>query len=373
MQQICNNCGLVASDGNLWCHRSECSLAHVRQVLRRGDRIGDFEIEKQLGYLRTATVYAARRGQKRVLLKIAHADQRADYAGYLKREADLFQRLTLNKRTHQALPVWLPPDPRQPEADAYGKVDFRGTLLYYSVFQAVDGVFLRDVLNDNPQPPAREVAWWTMILSDVLHFLAQAFKGYRHEALAPEAIFIYEDGSGVRRPMLLDLGLYNFEAYGDNWRNAYSHPAYTAPEILQGYESRTADAYGLGLLMYEMFSGRHPLDYKTRPEQVIREDLRNLRTSTIGRLNRFRREDLPHDVVEIVNACIALEADSRPRNLPDIAIPLARAYGQPPPFKSKKQTMEDRTRRNLAVGVMIVVTALVVFALVALAFPPSTA
>ncbi|MCS6834949.1 MAG: protein kinase [Anaerolineae bacterium] len=371
MQQICNNCGLTAADGNLWCHRSECSLAHVRQVLRRGDRIGDFEIEKQLGYLRTATLYIAQRGRQRVLLKIAHADQRADYVGYLKREADLFRRLTVNKRLHQALPIWLPPDPIHPDADAYGKVDFRGTLLYYSVFEYVDGVLLRDVLNDNPQPPVREVAWWIIILSDVLNFLAQLLKNYRHEALAPECILIYEDGNGIRRPMLLDLGLYNFEGRGENWRHAYSHLAYTAPEIFQGYESRTADAYGLGLLMYEMFAGRHPLDYKTRPEQTLREELRRLRTSTVGRTNRFRREDLPHDVSKIVNDCISLNPEERPRNLPDIAVPLARAYGQPPPFKSKKQTIGERTRRSVIIGVMLVVAALVAFGVVALAFPPA--
>ena len=369
MQQICNNCGLMAADGNLWCHRPECSLAHVRQVLRRGDRIGDFEIEKQLGYLRTATVYVARRSQERVLLKIAHADQRADNAKYLEREADLFQQLKLNKRTHQALPVWLTPELRYREATAHGKVDFRGTLLYYSVFAYVDGVFLRDVLNDNPQPPAREVVWWIMILCDVLHFLTQSFPNYRHEALAPECILIYEDSGGIRRPMLLDLGLYRFESYGENWRNAYSHSAYTAPEILQGYESRTADVYGLGLLMYEMLAGRHPLDYKTKPEQTIREELRSLRTSTVGRMNRFRREDLPKDVVDTVNACISLNDKERLSNFPDIAIRLKRAYGEPPPFKAKKQTISERTRRNAAIGVMIVVVALVVFALVALAFP----
>jgi len=361
----------MAADGNLWCHRAECSLAHARQVLRRGDRIGDFEIEEQLGYLRTATVYAARRGTERVLLKIAHADRRADYDGYLKREAQYFQVLTANKRTHQALPVWLPPDPAQPDGKPYGKVDFRGTLLYYSVFQHVDGKFLRDILNDNPQPSPRHVAWWTIILCDVLHFLGQSLKGYHHEALTPELIFIYEDGNGIERPLLLDLGLYNFEGRGENWRSAYLQTAYTAPEVFQGRSSQNADAYGLGLLMYEMFAGRHPLDYKAKPEQAIRDELRSLRTSNMERISRFRREDLPADVVAMVNACLSFAPSGRPDKLPDIAVPLAQAYDSPPEFKSKKQSISEQSRRNVAIGALMVLVALVAFAVVALVVPPA--
>jgi serine/threonine-protein kinase len=93
-------------------------------------------------------------------------------------------------------------------------------------------------------------------------------KGVLHRDLKPANIMI--DGLGEVR--IMDFGLAAVADRLDGADGRSGTPAYMAPEQLGGHEAtKQSDLYALGLVLYEMFTGKAPFEAKTV------EELRRLR------------------------------------------------------------------------------------------------
>jgi serine/threonine-protein kinase len=122
------------------------------------------------------------------------------------------------------------------------------------------------------------------------------------------------------RVVLMDFGAGQFLTDAPETRPGT--PLYTAPEVLQGGEaSAKSDVYGLGVLLYFLVTGTHPLRAKTLEE--LREAVRR------GARVRVQdaRPDLPHPFARVVEKATALDAAERYDTAGALHADLGRALG----------------------------------------------
>jgi hypothetical protein len=116
--------------------------------------------------------------------------------------------------------------------------------------QYVEGDFLGDYLLDNPQPWVNHVGWFMRTLADAVEQVEVETNG-AHLNLNPDVVMVRRNRAGVPLPLLLDMGL----------RTPYDKnkllPNYT-PSVFRkgGAVSAADDVYALGVLMFEMLSGK---------------------------------------------------------------------------------------------------------------------
>ena len=128
----------------------------------------------------------------------------------------------------------------------------------YTVFEYIDGQTLEQWLHDHPQPD----------LATVRRIVEQVAKGLRalhrremiHQDLRPANILLDRDGNVT----LIDFGAVRVKglaeiALPDTERQILGTAPYTAPEYFLGEPGTPrADLYSLGVIAYQMLSGRLP-------------------------------------------------------------------------------------------------------------------
>jgi hypothetical protein len=192
-------------------------------------------------------------------------------------------------------------------------------------------------------------------------------QGVLHRDLKPANIMIDSQGQVV----ITDFGLAGIaaELHGAEVRNGT--PAYMAPEQLTGEEvSARSDIYSLGLVMYEMFTGRAPFQADTVADMLrVRQQSRATNPST-----------LVHDMDPAVERAIMRCLDPDPKMRPQTALavaaalpggdPLAAALAAgetPSPEVVAASGSNEGVRPVIAIGVLAGIVAL---AAVLLVFTP---
>lgn len=343
MRFTCTHCGLESNDGNLWCQRLECDFRNLTDVLRRGEMFGEFEITNVLRVMRTAAVYEAQRDEEPLILKIAHMDKQehiqppAGYGEYLRQESLTLQKILKANPNAPFVPRFATTSLYEPNARTpYGKLVHRDSYRYFMVFEHIEGLFLRDYLRNNPEPPHYEVAW---LIFDLAKALASWHKqDMAHWALNPDTIFVHRNDEGHLEPVLMDFGIYNLLRENDTFQKMlegqqfatwhkrliqYLHPAYIPPELLQtsiGKPGRKTDIFGLGTIMYEMLAGEPLRPYRDRTDEQVLAEAQNIRyTPPLNRkfdLGRKRPQQLaayePADIIDVVQMVIQPSPQMRP-------------------------------------------------------------
>src|SRR5947209_12665604 len=125
----------------------------------------------------------------------------------------------------------------------------------YIVMELVAGRTLREVLHDEgPLPVAKAVATAAAV-ADALHYAHQA--GIVHRDVKPGNILVGHDG----RVKVADFGIAKAATDRDLTQSGalLGTAKYLAPEQVAGEpQDRRSDVYGLGVVLYEMLSGRPP-------------------------------------------------------------------------------------------------------------------
>jgi serine/threonine protein kinase len=163
----------------------------------------------------------------------------------------------------------------------------------------VDGEDLSSLLRRIPRLPADKAL---EIARKICAGLAAAHdKGVLHRDLKPSNIML--DGRG--EVLIMDFGLAGLAHEIEDVRSGT--PAYMAPEQLVGKEvTARSDIYALGLVLYELFTGKPLFEGKTHDEIV-----RVRRESTPQRLSTVVR-DLDPAVKLVVMRCLEEEPENRP-------------------------------------------------------------
>jgi eukaryotic-like serine/threonine-protein kinase len=184
----------------------------------------------------------------------------------------------------------------------------------YLVMELLHGRELFAELRDHG-PMAPERACW--IIREVARALHAAHEvGIIHRDLKAENIFLV-DRDGADGVKVLDFGIAHGGVEGQRVTTpglAMGTPEYMAPEQAYGAEARpTFDIYALGVLLFELLVGEPPF-VADNPIEILGKKSSNAAPSL-----QTRREGLPEALVELVDECLALDPEDRPKTADEVA------------------------------------------------------
>ena len=269
--------------------------------LQAGQQLGQYTIEDQIGHGGMATVYRAHHPtlDRRVALKIMHTTFLQDEAfrSRFEREARIVARL----EHPNIVPVF---DSTEHEDRPY------------LVMKLIEGKTLKQQLIKQPLSLQAMIELMSPIASalDYAHS-----KGVLHRDIKPSNILIEAD---TDTPYLTDFGLARIARLGES---TISHdmmlgtPFYISPEQAKGERDLTtqADLYSLGIVLYEMITGRVPFHGDT-PYAIVYDHI-HTPPPPPSSIN----PDLPPTVDAIFAKALAKDAHDRYANAQDFLHDLA--------------------------------------------------
>ncbi len=285
--------------------------------MENGTRLGPYEIVEAIGAGGMGEVYRAKdpRIGRDVAIKVLHPGMHID--------PDRMRRF-------------------EQEARAAGALNHPGLLVIhdigradespYIVTELLEGETLRERLGvpasgssstDSGKLSMRRVADWGVQIANGLAAAHEA--GIVHRDLKPENIFITRDG----RVKILDFGLAKLQSpqsigseentvqRGTDPGTVMGTVGYMSPEQVRGQEvDSRSDIFSLGVILYEMISGRRAFQRESQPETmtaILREDPPEL--STIN-------PTAPPSLVRITEHCLEKRPEQRFQSARDLSFHL---------------------------------------------------
>ena len=252
-----------------------------------------YELQRVLGAGSLGTVYQARHVliDRCVAIKLIHPGHEADgHRTWLLREARAANRVN------------------HPNIVQVHDVGTTTDGLVYLVMELVEGLRLDTLIARCPL--AIELA--LDVVEQVAAALARAHDlGVIHRDLKPEHIFVRGVENQTASVKIIDFGL----AHIANRRQLASHgaligtPEYMAPEQARGESAGPqADLYALGAVLYEMLTGRTPVEGSS-PEEILHAKTRG----APRRVDELRPE-APAPLVDLVHRLLATDLRQRHRD-----------------------------------------------------------
>ena len=265
-----------------------------------GTRLAQYEIVERLGGGGMAVVYRAVQQPlgREVALKALSSELFQD-DGFVKRFET--EAKTLAKLDHpNILPIY-----------DFEVIDGNAFL----TMPLIRGGTLRDVLNHGPMDTL--TAWrYLREIGDGLQHAHDA--GIVHRDLKPTNVLIHADG----RAMLADFGLARGAGQPTHLTTiglAIGTPGYMAPEQVMGHDvDKRADIYALGVLTFEMLTGRLPYVGANRME-VAYATVNNPIPSAV-KLNA----NLPDELDVLLQKVLAKDPAQRPQSVRELLAQMAR-------------------------------------------------
>jgi serine/threonine protein kinase len=265
-----------------------------------GTRIGQYEIVERLGGGGMAVVYRTVQQPlgREVALKALSSELFQD-DGFVKRFET--EAKTLAKLDHpNILPIY-----------DFEVID--GTA--FLTMPLIRGGTLRDILNRGPLDPL--TAWrYLREVGDGLQHAHDA--GIVHRDLKPTNVLIHQDG----RAMLADFGLARGAGQPTHLTTiglAIGTPGYMAPEQVMGHDvDKRADIYAMGVLTFEMLTGRLPFSGSNRMEVAYATV--NSPIPSAVKIN----PNLPDELDALLAKVLAKDPAQRPQTIRDLLAQMAR-------------------------------------------------
>jgi len=253
-----------------------------------GDQVGHFLVERPLGHGGEATVFQGRdlRSGASVVLKFLDPAQLGEVAAYerFRREVAIGRLLD-----HPGVPrlIEVCEDARPP----------------YLVLEYTEGRSLREFVSEaHPLPVPQAVE----IVTNLVEVVAYCHQHHvYHRDLKPENVLVGVDG----RVTIIDFGIALLDgAPRVTWRGfsgLVGTPEYMAPEQIRGERGGPeTDVYALGLIFYELLTGRPPfrsanplstmyqhLNMDAEPLATVRPEVPPALAAIIARAMRRRKQE----------------------------------------------------------------------------------
>ena len=265
-----------------------------------GTRLGQYEIVERLGGGGMAVVYRAIQQPlgREVALKALSSELFQD-EGFVRRFET--EARTLAKLDHpNILPIY----------------DFAVTEgVAFLTMPLIRGGTLRDVLNHGTLEPLN--AWrYLREIGDGLQHAHDA--GIVHRDLKPTNVLIHTDG----RAMLADFGLARGAGQPTHLTTiglAIGTPGYMAPEQVMGHDvDKRADIYAVGVIAFEMLTGRLPFIGSNRMEVAYATV--NSPIPSVVKLNPA----LPDELDQLLFKVLAKDPEKRPQTVRDLLALMAK-------------------------------------------------
>lgn len=315
---------------------------------RLPDDIGGYRVLRLLGEGGMGAVYLAEREGADFTQRVALKLLRAGFVDPL-----MEQRLASERRILAQL-----------EHPGIARLIDGGTTEAGQPYVAMEYVEGRTLLEhcDALRLSVRERVALFIAICDPVHYAHQQL--VVHRDLKPSNILVTPDG----RPKLLDFGIATLSkattGLGDRPTTApWLTPAYASPEQVAGATVGTAsDVYALGVILYELVTGRRPYDVDScspaeaerairhvmpeRPSEAIRTtgdpSVTTARRSTVARLRR----EVAGDLDTIVLKALAKEPVRRYASVEQLAEDVRR-YLEGRPVRARPDSLRYRTGKFL--------------------------
>ena len=173
--------------------------------------------------------------------------------------------------------------------------------LAYLVMEYIKGHTLRDVLNDKGALSPRLAL---ALIDPVVEGLGAAHAaGMIHRDIKPENVLIADDG----RIKLGDFGLARAISTSTSTGALIGTVAYLSPELVLGKQADArSDIYSVGIMLYEMITGRQPFDGEV-PIQVAYQHVNSTVEAPSAEV-----PGLASEIDELVQWCTDRDPDKRP-------------------------------------------------------------
>jgi len=256
--RICPQCGTrfdepiqyCPNDGSQTYEAQESQQAPSDPLLGRVID-GRYPIEQQIGEGGMGVVYMATHTvlQKKLALKVLRGDNSKD--------ADVVQRFMQEAQAatsigHQNI-IDISDFGRLPDGSVY------------FVMEYLDGQSLSDMIKRGGSVPMQDAIHLVRQIASALD--AAHARGIVHRDLKPDNIIIVKQGSDPLFAKVLDFGIAKVGGAASKLTKTgmvFGTPHYMSPEQAAGHSvDQRTDIYALGVIMYEMFTGKVPFDADT--------------------------------------------------------------------------------------------------------------
>jgi serine/threonine-protein kinase len=305
--QVCPLCQAQCDDGQLVCPADGTALPRAALVGRiLGDR---YRVLGRIGQGGMGTVYLCEHVTlgKRMAVKVLRPE--------FSRDEELVRRFQHEARAASQIG-------QENIVDVY---DFGHTPegSAYFVMEALEGESLARVLHrEGPLPLGRAVR----IVLQICRALDAAHRqGIVHRDLKPENVFLLRRPDGTDFVKVLDFGIAKSATSPDASRltragSIIGTPEYMSPEQAAGTGADPrSDVYSLGVLAYEVLTGRLPLEGESPISTLLKHQ------SEAPLPPRRWRPDLPLEVEAVLLRLLAKRPEARPQTMAAVAQELGAA------------------------------------------------